>query len=119
MAYFFFLSVFPALLIVFALTGFVGGDTVFARITTIVRTLTPPDASAFLHRFIAELASERRPGMLSLGALVLFWGRLEWHRRAHRRTQPDPRRSRGLRMVEQARASTRDPHDRLHPYRAG
>jgi uncharacterized BrkB/YihY/UPF0761 family membrane protein len=50
MAYFFFLSAFPALLIVFALTGFVGGDTVFARITTIVRTLTPPDASAFLRR---------------------------------------------------------------------
>jgi membrane protein len=73
MAYFFFLSVFPALLIVFALTGFVGGDTAFARITTVVFTLTPPDASAFLHRFIAELANERRPGMLSFGALVLFW----------------------------------------------
>jgi membrane protein len=73
MAYFFFLSVFPALLIVFALTGFVGGDATFARITTVVRTLTPPDASAFLHRFVSELASERRPGMLSFGALVLFW----------------------------------------------
>jgi membrane protein len=73
MAYFFFLSVFPALLIVFALTGFIGGDVAFARITTVVRTLTPPDASAFLHRFISELASERRPGMLSFGALVLFW----------------------------------------------
>lgn len=73
MAYFFFLSVFPALLIVFALTGFIGGDSVFARITTVVRTLTPPDASAFLHRFVSELATERRPGMLSFGALVLFW----------------------------------------------
>jgi membrane protein len=73
MAYFFFLSVFPALLIVFTLTGFIGGDAAFARITTVVRTLTPPDASAFLHRFISELASERRPGMLSFGALVLFW----------------------------------------------
>jgi membrane protein len=73
MAYFFFLSVFPALLIVFTLTGFIGGDTVFARITTVVRTLTPPDASAFLHRFVSELATERRPGMLSFGALVLFW----------------------------------------------
>ena len=73
MAYFFFLSVFPALLIVFALTGFIGGDAAFARITTIVRTLTPPDASAFLHGFISELASERRPGMLSFGALILFW----------------------------------------------
>jgi membrane protein len=73
MAYFFFLSVFPALLIIFALTGFVGGDTAFARITTVVFTLTPPDASAFLHRFIADLANERRPGMLSFGAVVLFW----------------------------------------------
>jgi membrane protein len=73
MAYFYFLSVFPALLIVFALTGFIGGDAAFARITTIVLTLTPPDATAFLHRFMAELAAERRPGMLSFGALVLFW----------------------------------------------
>ena len=73
MAYFFFLSVFPALLIVFALTGFVGGDAAFARITTVVLTLTPPDATAFLHGFLSELATERRPGMLSFGALVLFW----------------------------------------------
>lgn len=73
MAYFFFLSIFPALLIVFAFTGFVGGDIAFARITTIVFTITPPDASAFLHRFVLELAAERRPGMLSAGALILFW----------------------------------------------
>ncbi len=73
MAYFFFLSVFPALLLVFALTGFVGGDAAFVRITTIVLTLTPPDATAFLHRFLTELATERRPGMLSFGALVLLW----------------------------------------------
>lgn len=73
MAYFFFLSVFPALLIVFALTGVVGGDAAFARITTIVLTLTPPDATAFLHRFLFELVNERRPGMLSFGALVLLW----------------------------------------------
>jgi membrane protein len=73
MAYFFFLSVFPAILIVFGLTGFIGGDSAFARITTVVFTLTPPDASAFLHRFVAELANERRPGALSFGAVVLFW----------------------------------------------
>jgi membrane protein len=73
MAYFFFLSVFPALLIVFALTGFLGGDATFARITTLVLTLTPPDATAFLHGFLVELAAERRPGMLSFGALVLLW----------------------------------------------
>jgi membrane protein len=73
MAYFFFLSVFPALLIIFALTGVIGGDAAFARITTLIRTLTPPDASAMLHRFASELISERRPGMLSIGALVLFW----------------------------------------------
>ena len=73
MAYFFFLSVFPALLIIFALTGYAGGDAAFARITTIVQTLTPPDASAFLHDFLSELATEQRPGMLSFGALVLLW----------------------------------------------
>lgn len=73
MAYFYFLSVFPALLIIFALTGVLGGDAAFARITTVVLTLTPPDATAFLHRFLSELATERRPGMLSFGALVLLW----------------------------------------------
>jgi membrane protein len=73
MAYFFFLSVFPALLIIFSLTGFVGGDTAFARITTILRTLTPADASAFLQNFAVDLVAERRPAFLSFGAIVLFW----------------------------------------------
>lgn len=73
MAYFFFLSVFPALLIVFKLTGFVGGDAAFARITTILRTITPADASAFLHNFAVDLAAERRPAFVSVGAIVLFW----------------------------------------------
>lgn len=73
MAYFFFLSVFPALLIIFKLTGFVGGDAAFARITTILRTITPADASAFLHNFAVDLALERRPAFVSIGAIVLFW----------------------------------------------
>jgi membrane protein len=73
MAYFFFLSIFPALLIIFKLTGIVGGDAAFARITTILRTITPADASAFLHRFAVDLTSERRPAFVSVGALVLFW----------------------------------------------
>jgi membrane protein len=73
MAYFFFLSVFPALLIIFKLTGFVGGDEAFARITTILRTITPADASAFLQNFAVDLASERRPAFVSVGAIVLFW----------------------------------------------
>lgn len=73
MAYFFFLSIFPALLIVFKLTGFVGGDAAFARITTILRTITPADASAFLHNFAVGLAAERRPAFVSVGAIVLFW----------------------------------------------
>jgi membrane protein len=73
MAYFFFLSVFPALLLIFALTGVIGGDEAFQRITTIVRTLAPIDASRFLHDFLTEIAAERSRARISLGALVLLW----------------------------------------------
>lgn len=73
MAYFFFLSVFPALLLIFALTGIIGGDEAFLRITTIVRTLAPTDASRFLHDFLTDLSTERSRAPVSLGALVLLW----------------------------------------------
>jgi membrane protein len=73
MAYFFFLSVFPALLLLFAITGVIGGDAAFLRITTVVRTITPADVSGFLHDFLTDLTAERSRVPLSLGVLILLW----------------------------------------------
>ena len=73
MAYFSFLSLFPALLVVSALTGIIGGDAAFARIASTFREATPADAWRFLAGFLEDVAIQRRPAILSIGAVLLVW----------------------------------------------
>jgi len=72
-AYYFFLSLFPALLATFALTGIFGGDRAFEWITGQLRTLLPGDAADYLQRFVREVTGENRPGILSFSILFTFW----------------------------------------------
>jgi membrane protein len=72
-AYFFFLSLFPLVLIVFALTGIVGGDEAFARIAAAAETLVPGSAWQFVRELIREITERERPGVLSLGILLTLW----------------------------------------------
>lgn len=71
MAYFFLLSLFPVVLILFALTGLVGGDETFVRLTAAAERMVPPSAWQLVHELIGELADRERPGMLSIGT---DWG---------------------------------------------
>ena len=73
MAYFFFLSLFPALIVVFTLTGLLGGDAAFARIASALEAAAPEGAWPGLRRFLREVTAERRPNVLSLGLLLLLW----------------------------------------------
>jgi membrane protein len=72
-AYFFFLSLFPLVLIVFALTGIVGGDETFARLAAAAETLVPGSAWQFVRELIREITERERPGVLSLGILLTLW----------------------------------------------
>lgn len=72
-AYYGFLSFFPAILLVLAVTGMVGGERAFDRFVSGLRDALPGVASASLQRFVAGVLQTPRPGLLSAGAVLLLW----------------------------------------------
>ena len=72
-AYYFFLSLFPLVLVLFALTGLLGGDAAFAWIMDRVRGTLPVDAARLIESAVAEITSEARPGILSVGIALTLW----------------------------------------------
>lgn len=72
-AYYFFLSLFPAILAIFALTGIFGGDAAFEWIMGRLRVALPGDAEVYLERFVREVTGQTRPGILSFSILFTFW----------------------------------------------
>jgi membrane protein len=73
MAYFFFLSLFPALLFVFALTGLIGGPNAFNAVAGVLGALMPRSAWAAIAGSIREAIAHSRPNVLSLGLVLLLW----------------------------------------------
>jgi membrane protein len=72
-AYYFFLSLFPMVIALFAFTGIFGGSAAFDRIMAWMNTALPDDATAFLEGFVREITDERRPDALSLGIILTIW----------------------------------------------
>jgi membrane protein len=72
-AYYFFLSFFPTILALFALTGILGGDAAFEWIMGQLYAALPNDAATYLSRFVLEVTGESRPGLLSLALLLTIW----------------------------------------------
>lgn len=72
-AYYFFLSFFPTILALFALTGILGGDAAFDWIMRQLYAALPGDAVAYLSRFVVEVTGESRPGLLSVALLFTLW----------------------------------------------
>jgi len=73
MAYYFFLSLFPLVLVLLAVTGIVGGEAAFDRITQAVQTTVPNYAWQFVSSVIREVTDRRSPGTLSFGAVFALW----------------------------------------------
>lgn len=73
MAYYFFLSLFPLVLVIFAATGLVGGDAAFVRITHALEASVPDYAWQFVRDLIREVTARRRPGILSIGVVLTLW----------------------------------------------
>lgn len=72
-AYFLFLSIFPLLLILFALTGYWGGNAAFRLIMRLGEYLVPAEGARWLEAFGRQVTSEHRPGVLSAGLLLAGW----------------------------------------------
>lgn len=72
-AYYFFLSLFPLILSLFALTGLFGGDQAFEAIMREIRSAVPQDTATYLSKFVQQVTEEQRPGLLSVGVLLTLW----------------------------------------------
>ena len=72
-AYYFFLSFFPAILALFALTGILGGDRAFEWIMERLALALPGQAEIYLAQFVREVTGDSRPGLLSLSVLLTLW----------------------------------------------
>lgn len=72
-AYYFFLSLFPMILALFAFTGILGGSEAFEWVMGNLRRALPGEAAEYLAQFVLEVTGATRPGMLSLGLLLSLW----------------------------------------------
>jgi membrane protein len=72
-AYYFFLSLFPMILALFALTGLLGGTAAFEYIMNWLASALPEGATEYLEDFVREITDNRRPDALSLGLLLSVW----------------------------------------------
>ncbi len=72
-AYYFFLSIWPLFLGLFAFTGIFGGEPAFEWIMGRIQEFLPESPTAFLERYVREVTDQSRPDMLSLGLILLLW----------------------------------------------
>ena len=72
-AYYFFLSLFPLILALFALTGIFGGAAAFEWIMGRLERALPGEAATYLEQFVREVTGESRPGILSFSILFTLW----------------------------------------------
>ncbi len=78
-AFYMFSSLPPALLVIFALTGLLGGESVAEFITTRIQDALPgsadeeTSAAGYVSRFVDEVVYVNAPGPLSIGLLLGLW----------------------------------------------
>jgi membrane protein len=73
-AYYVFLSLFPFLLAIFALTGYLGREALFSWIMHELLAALPPQAALALEDSVRQITHVRRPGTLAMALLVTSWG---------------------------------------------
>lgn len=72
-AYYFFLSLPPALMAVFGLTGLFGGAATGDWLTGRLTTSLPGEASDLVSGFVNDIVHDNAPGPLSIGLLLALW----------------------------------------------
>lgn len=72
-AYYFFLSLPPAVMALFGLTGLFGGARTGDWLTGRLTTSLPREASALVTGFVEDVVHREAPGPLSIGLLLALW----------------------------------------------
>jgi membrane protein len=72
-AYYFFLSLFPMILVGSALTGFIGGETAFDTIMAWLRGAIPGDGADMLEGVVMDITGQQNAGALSIGLVLTLW----------------------------------------------
>lgn len=72
-AYYFFLSLPPAVMALFGLTGLFGGQQTGDWLTGRLTTSLPAEASALVAGFVRDVVHGEAPGPLSIGLLLALW----------------------------------------------
>ncbi|HEY6763868.1 MAG TPA: YihY/virulence factor BrkB family protein [Candidatus Sulfotelmatobacter sp.] len=73
LSYYFILSVFPALILLSAVVGFVPLPDLFGAILVFMARLLPQDAMKLIHSVLADVLSSHRGAWLSLGLIGTVW----------------------------------------------
>jgi membrane protein len=73
MAYFAFLALPPTILVIFALTGFFGGDQAANWITDQLTGAMPDEAGQWVDGFVDSVVRTNAPGPFSIGVLLALW----------------------------------------------
>jgi len=73
MAYFAFLALPPTILMIFALTGFFGGDQAAEWITAQLTGVLPDDAGDWIDGFVDSVVYTSAPGPFSISLLLALW----------------------------------------------
>lgn len=71
-AYFSFLSLFPLILILFALAGILGGEAAFEWVMKQLQSIMPASAAAYLGRFVQDVTDVERLDVLSFSLVFLL-----------------------------------------------
>jgi membrane protein len=72
-AYFFFLSLPPSILVLFGLTGFFGGQGVADWLTMQLQGALPAEAAGLIQGFVQQVVYENAPGPFSVGLVLALW----------------------------------------------
>jgi membrane protein len=72
-AYYFFMSLPPALMAVFAMTGIFGGAEIAGSINTRLQSALPGEAAGLVDDFVSQVVMDKKPGLLSIGLLLALW----------------------------------------------
>ncbi len=73
LAYYFLFSLFPLLLFLVTLIGYLPIPNLFDRMMTAASLLLPPQALSLVQDTLGTVTTEQRGGLLSLGVLVALW----------------------------------------------
>jgi membrane protein len=73
MAYYFFLSLFPLVVVLLTLTQQIGGAEAFSRIAETVRPTVPEYAWTFVDDLIREVSARGEPELLSASLVLAMW----------------------------------------------